>query len=338
MCDCLRSVSLVWILASVCVCACGLIVSSVGFWGDSRVARRAADEDGWMNVNISFTLLSQRLGWFICLRRCCHLACLMCTPTLPTDGSFRVPPPSLISVFGKCSKRAHASLPRHANVHLWHEWTSGFICNCILHWDKWCFSKTSTEKQVQKCGLTLLVAHYKWFLSAGGVPSSPCHLLFSPTNCLFCCFYLSPSFKRALTHTQLPSHFVSLCFNLVKDRNRCERGSHLYALSSADQCWNPPGFLCSVCRVCCLPCCTYIGHDFDRIRWDSRGKGRPIRVARVTSLFPWEASSRQTQTRITFSWYLLPRSPEIMPILGFRILSLIQLSVSVRRKNPFLES
>lgn len=119
MCDCLRSVSLVWILASVCVCACGVIVSSVGFWGDSRVARRAADEDGWMNVNISFTLLSQRLGWFICLRRCCHLACLMCTPTLPTDGSFRVPPPpSLISVFGKCSKRAHASLPRHANVHL----------------------------------------------------------------------------------------------------------------------------------------------------------------------------------------------------------------------------
>lgn len=33
------------------------------------------------------------------------------------------------------------------------------------------------------------------------VPSSPCHLLFSPTNCLLSCFYLLPSFKRALIHT-----------------------------------------------------------------------------------------------------------------------------------------
>lgn len=203
---CLSSVN-----TSECVCVC--------MWGDCVKRRVLGGQPGgapcrwrgWMDecehlfhapftatglIHLSETLLSSRLSdvhsnpshWWI-------------IPSPP-------PPPSLISVFGKCSKRAHASLPRHANVHLWHEWTSGFICNCILHWDKWCFSKTSAEKQVQKCGLTLLVAHYKWFLSAGGVPSSPCHLLFSPTNCLFCCFYLSPSFKRALTAP------FTLCFTL----------------------------------------------------------------------------------------------------------------------------
>lgn len=286
---CLSSVN-----TSECVCVC--------MWGDCVKRRVLGGQPGgapchwrgWMDecehlfhapftatgmIHLSETLLSSRLSdvhsnpshWWI-------------IPSPP-------PPPS--SRFLENAQKGLTRACRGTQMCICQrEWTSGFICNCILHWDKWCFSKTSAEKQVQKCGLTLLVAHYKWFLSAGGVPSSPCHLLFSPTNCLFCCFYLSPSFKRALTHTQLPSHFVSLCFNPVKDRNRCERGSHLYALSSADQCWNPPGFLCSVCRVCCLPCCTYIGHDFDRIRWDSRGKGRPIRVARVTSLFPWEASSR----------------------------------------------
>lgn len=84
MCDWLPSVS-------VCVC----LREGEREWerknvlGFCRVAPlAAADEDGWMNVNISFTLLSQQPGWFICLRCLCHFTCLMWAPTASTDGSF----------------------------------------------------------------------------------------------------------------------------------------------------------------------------------------------------------------------------------------------------------
>lgn len=47
------------------------------------------------------------------------------------------------------------------------------------------------------------------------VPSSPCHLLIPPTNCLLDSFYLSPSFThtQTCTHTHTPS--FTLSFNPV---------------------------------------------------------------------------------------------------------------------------
>lgn len=148
---------------------CGWMCQSSGGETEGwRVAAAAAAADGWMNVNISLTLPSQRLGWFICLRCLCHSACLMCTPTTPTDGALSAPACLRLSLRGVAWPSLEMLLPlcvwvpeslRWALMCICqHEWTSSFFFNCVLHRDKWCFSKTSAEKQVQKCGSMLLVS------------------------------------------------------------------------------------------------------------------------------------------------------------------------------------
>lgn len=60
----------VWMFEPRRVHACVTVAHIVCVWVDVSDVRlevqpggpRASDEDGWMNVNISFTLLSQRLG------------------------------------------------------------------------------------------------------------------------------------------------------------------------------------------------------------------------------------------------------------------------------------
>lgn len=52
------------------------------------------------------------------------------------------------------------------------------------------------------------------------LPSSLCHLLFSPTSRLLGAFYLSQSFKQAPKHTHTHLESVSLCFKLVPVINK----------------------------------------------------------------------------------------------------------------------
>lgn len=172
----------------VCVCAGERVRHQVGGGGTAGVACWR----GWMNVNISFTLLSQRLGWFICLRCLCHFACLTRTPTTPTDGSFGAPPPARLWMH-LCA----------AHGHRWNRssrWARGSAQACAEH--KCAFINTSGHppflstivffieiKQVvffkNKCVKTSMeirshaaLAHYKWFLSAGGY-------LLAPVTCCF---------------------------------------------------------------------------------------------------------------------------------------------------------
>ncbi len=208
-----------------------------------------ADEDGWMNVNISFTLLSQRLGWFICLRRRCHFTCLMCGPTTPTDGSFRAPLLSITTCLCVCayvcvcgwvglSPGPLRNVPLAVCTSAWEPppWENCAFVNASGHPASSAivfFIETSGvfQKQVlkNKCRNVVSCCSCPLQMVSLGrrVPSSPCHLLFSPTNHLLSSFYLSPSFRRALTLTHLPSHFVLLCFSPVpvKDKNCCGRGT-----------------------------------------------------------------------------------------------------------------
>ncbi len=190
-----------------CVCVGECVKRQVGQQPGGPLA---ADEDGWMNVNISFTLLSQRLGWFICLRCRCHFACLMCTATTPTDGSFWAP---LLSWL--CLWLSHGHLRKCYSRCVYRDMRASAVNKCafvnmsgrpasstIVF-----FIETSGvfQKQVQKNKCRNVVSRCSCPLQmvplCGRVPSSPCHLLFSPTNCLLSSFYLSPSFKRALIHT-----------------------------------------------------------------------------------------------------------------------------------------
>lgn len=202
---CLSSVN-----TSECVCVhVGWLCQASGFGGTAGWrAVPLTRMDGWMWTSLSRSFHSDWADSSVWDAVVISLVWCALQPFPLMDHSESPPPPPSPRFLENAQKGLTRGCRGTQMCICQREWTSGFICNCILHWDKWCFSKTSAEKQVQKCGLTLLVAHYKWFLSAGGVPSSPCHLLFSPTNCLFCCFYLSPSFKRALTAP------FTLCFTL----------------------------------------------------------------------------------------------------------------------------
>lgn len=288
-----------------------------------------ADEDGWMNVNISFTLLSQRLGWFICLRCLCHFACLTRTPTTPTDGSFGATPhpPGYecicvrrMVIAGIAPPAGHVGARKTArsiNVHLstWVDIRFPSTIVFFIEMKQVVFFKNKCMKTSMEIWSHAALAHYKWFLSAGGYLLAPSPAAFShklPLKLFFICrHHLS---RHSHARIKLPSHWVSLCFNLIlfkdKGHSEMEIKRHQFALSSL--------FLLCVCVLLCIGIYTFMGYSGgpDKMwQWWERKTIRldclPGLEQKQVSFLPCETSTSQTKTWITLSWNLLPQRAEI---------------------------
>lgn len=208
--------------ANMSVCA-WVNVSGVRL-GDSRVARWPLTRmDGWMWTSLSRSFHSDWADSSVWDAVVISLVSCALQPLPLMDHS---EPPSCLWLrlcvrtsrghLRKCSSRCVYVCARASAVH-----KCAFV-NTIGHPTSSTivfFIETSGvfQKQVQKnkcrnvlscCSCTLQMVPL-----CRRVPSSPCHLLFSPTNCLLSSFYLSPSFKRALiqcTHKPSSTH----CFTL----------------------------------------------------------------------------------------------------------------------------
>lgn len=118
----------------------------------------AADEDGWMNVNISFTLLSQQTGLIHLPEVSVIWRVWSLWPTLPLMDH---PEPPHSHVCGYLSRlfRCWGTDECHRSGLMCicqREWTCSFSSNCLLHSDKWCLSKTVQKNKCRNAGLTLL--------------------------------------------------------------------------------------------------------------------------------------------------------------------------------------
>lgn len=165
------------------------------------------------------------------------------------------------------------------------------------------------------------------------VPSSPRHLLLSPTNCLLSSFFICHHHLSRHSHAciKLPSHWVSLCFNLIlfkdKGHSEVEIKRHQFALSSLYWFQNPEAFLSCVCvYYCALEFTPLWDTAVDQIRCDSGGKGKQ---SGLTVCQVWNKS------RYLFSPVKHPRarpkhglhSAEIYSHSGLKLLSLERLPV-----------